>query len=61
MANADLEIWVGRESTISLRNINAIRSVAVAGANHVDMRVAMSVPINILFMVTDCDFLRTEL
>ena len=61
MANADLEIWVGRESTISLRNINAIRSVAVAGANHVDMRVAMSVPINILVMVTDCDFLRTEL
>ena len=60
MATADLEIWVGRESTISLRNMNAMRTVAVAGANHVNMRVAMSVPLNILLMV-DCDFLRTEL
>ncbi len=61
MANADLEIWVGRESTISLRNINAIGSVAVDGANHVDMKVAISVLREILFMVTDCDFSRTKL
>ena len=61
MATADLEIWVGRESTISFRDINAIGSVAVAGANQVNLGVDIFLPRNILLTVTNGDPFRTGL